>query len=89
MPVSDTEDNAQKGSASFENELSVLKHNLELCKKTAFTDDLKQLFQDELTLLLKAEKEKNFNVEYVEGCSYRMERTMGVMSSDFTQNLAR
>ena len=84
MPVSDTEDtenNAQKGSASFENELSVLKHNLELCKKTAMKDDLKQLFQDELTLLLEAEKEKNF-IEYIEGCWYRLNRTMGMMCSE-------
>jgi len=57
-------------------ELGDLKHSLELCKNTAFTEVLKQLFQDELDLLSKAAEEKTLEVEYIQGCWYRMERTL-------------
>jgi len=63
----------------FVKELHDLKHCLELCKNTALNDDLKQLFQDELDLLSKAANDNTLKVEYVEGCRYRIDRTLGMM----------
>ena len=63
-------------NAMFVKELRDLKHKLEQCKKTVLTEDLKQLFQDELDLLSKAAEDNTLNVEYIEGCRYRIERTM-------------
>jgi len=65
--------------AMIVNHLRDLKHSLKQCENTAPNEDLKKLFQDELALLLKAADENTLNVEYIEGCRYRIERTMGMM----------
>ena len=57
-----------------------LKNTLEVNINTAMTDDLRQLFQDELDLLLKAAEEKPLNDEYVQGCWYRLFRTLNAIA---------
>jgi hypothetical protein len=71
--------------AMIVNHLCDLKHRLKLCESTVLNEDLKKLFQDELALLSKAADENTLNVEYIEGCRYRIERTMGMMHMNRTE----
>ena len=51
----------------------------ELCQQTALADDMKELFEEELALLLKAAAKNTLDVGYVEGCCSRFERTHGAI----------
>ncbi len=64
----------------FAADLKALKLALEVNQNAALTDDLKLLFQDELELLSKAAKDNTLSNEYIQGCRYRLARTLGAIA---------